>query len=316
MNTRTTSWLPVILLVATLGGCRGTAMTTDTRPDFDALWNYADPAATALQFDAVLESPRAQDDPAYRAELLTQIARTQSLQRRFDDAHATLDRAENTADPTMDRPWIRIDLERGRSFNSAGHTDNATMHFKRAWMRARATGHDGLAVDAAHMLAIVDAEPGQLQWNHRGMELARESADPDAQRWLGSLCNNIGWSHHNNGDFEAALQSFEDALAHRIEAGKEADIRVAQWCVARCLRSLTRIEEALAIQQQLNATSDPEQPDGYVAEELAECLHALGRIDEARPWFKRASELLGQDQWLRENEPDRLRRLAEHAKGT
>ena len=48
---------------------------------------------------------------------------------------------------------------------------------------------------------------------------------------------------------------------------------------------------------------------GYTEEELGECLHALGRPDEARPFFARAHERLSRDSWLVENEPDRIARL-------
>ncbi len=54
-------------------------------------------------------------------------------------------------------------------------------------------------------------------------------------------------------------------------------------------------------------------PSGYVFEEIAELLDASGRPDEARPYFRRAAELLGQDEWLMKNEAARLARL--RAKG-
>ena len=37
------------------------------------------------------------------------------------------------------------------------------------------------------------------------------------------------------------------------------------------------------------------EPDGYFHEELAECLHASGRADEAKPHFRRAYEELSKD---------------------
>ena len=49
--------------------------------------------------------------------------------------------------------------------------------------------------------------------------------------------------------------------------------------------------------------------DGFVLEEIAECLHVLGRPDEARPFFARAYEELTRDAWLSEQEPERLERL-------
>jgi hypothetical protein len=49
--------------------------------------------------------------------------------------------------------------------------------------------------------------------------------------------------------------------------------------------------------------------DGFVFEELGECLLALGRADEARPYFAQAYAELSQDEWLADNEPARLERL-------
>lgn len=60
-------------------------------PDFQGLWDYNDPAGTESKFRAVLAKAEASDDRGYQAELLTQIARAQGVQRQFDAAHATLD---------------------------------------------------------------------------------------------------------------------------------------------------------------------------------------------------------------------------------
>ncbi|HEX8682227.1 MAG TPA: hypothetical protein VF707_07935 [Ardenticatenaceae bacterium] len=51
------------------------------------------------------------------------------------------------------------------------------------------------------------------------------------------------------------------------------------------------------------------EQDGYVYEELGECLLALGRPEQARPYFARAYEEFSQDPWLVEQEPVRLQRL-------
>ncbi|HEY7093737.1 MAG TPA: hypothetical protein VH393_11185 [Ktedonobacterales bacterium] len=51
------------------------------------------------------------------------------------------------------------------------------------------------------------------------------------------------------------------------------------------------------------------EQDGYIYEEIAECLAALGRAGEARPYFTRAYETLSRDPWLAESEPARLERL-------
>ena len=52
-----------------------------------------------------------------------------------------------------------------------------------------------------------------------------------------------------------------------------------------------------------------ETKDGYVYEELAECLLILGQADEARPYFNLAYHELSKDTWLKDKEKDRLERL-------
>ena len=51
-------------------------------------------------------------------------------------------------------------------------------------------------------------------------------------------------------------------------------------------------------------------PTFYVFEELGECLLALGRVSESRPWFAKAHTELSKDAWLTANEKPRLDRLA------
>ncbi len=87
-------------------------------------------------------------------------------------------------------------------------------------------------------------------------------------------------------------------------------MRIATWCVARTLRSLSRVEEALSKQLALKAEFESTgETDGYVFEEIGECLFALKREDEARPYFAEAYEVLSQDDRLVEQEPDRIARL-------
>ncbi len=281
-------------------------------PDLQGVWDYDDPAGTESKFRAILTKAEALDDRSYHTELLTQIARAQGLQRQFDEAHRILDEADAMIDGDMHRARVRLLAERGRVFNSSGSAEKAKPCFVEAWELARREGIDGLAVDAAHMIAIVQSGNEALRWDQKALDLANSSSDPDAQRWKGSLCNNIGWSYHSADDFDHALEYFEQALEHRIAQGKADDVRVACWCVAKCLRSLDRVEEALAIQRDLEKQIDDiENPDGYVYEELAECLHALGKISEAKSYFRRAHELLSKDAWLTESEPERIERLAE-----
>ena len=273
--------------------------------DFDALWDYGDPAASEAAFRARLPGARESGDADHLAQLLTQIARAEGLQLRFDDAARTLDEAEALLTPELRAAHVRLLLERGRLLNSSQRREQSKPLFLAAWEEAREIGADGLAVDAAHMLAIVEPGEASIEWNRTAIAFAERSSDPAARRWLGSLCNNLGWAYHDKGDHEAALGLFEQALAARDAEGDPEKTRIARWCVARALRSLGRTDEALAAQQEL--LDGP--PDGFVHEELAECLTELRRDAEAKPHFAAAYELLSADPWLSRDEPERLERL-------
>jgi tetratricopeptide (TPR) repeat protein len=280
------------------------------RPNFDELWDYNDPAGTEAKFREILPSAQAAQDWQYTAELLTQIARTQGLQRDFAGADLTLNTARDMIQDPASVAQVRYLLERGRRLNSDGKPDEARPLFLEAWGLAQQLGADFHAVDAAHMLGIVDKGKASLAWNERAMEVAEASSDPRARNWLGSLYNNTGWTYHDMERYDRALKLFEKALDFRESQGNQTTIRIARWCIARCYRSVERIDEALALQQALAeeyaATGDK---DGYVQEELGECLLLLEREEEARPHFARAYAILSQDPWLQANEPERLQRL-------
>jgi len=282
----------------------------DQPPDFDALWDYNDPAETERKFRELLPAAENSTNCGYLPELLTQIARTQGLQRKFEDGHATLDRVEAGLKPDMARPRIRYLLERGRVFNSSKLPDKARPLFLEAFELGKTAGEDALAVDAAHMMAIVEPPDKQIEWNLRAMKLAEESEEPRARKWLGSLYNNLGWTYHDLKQYDKALDLFRRGVRFRDEHKQAKELRIARWCVARCLRSLDRIGEALEMQNSLLKEHDQAKTtDGYVHEELAECLLLLHREAEAQPHFAKAYAELSTDSWLAENEADRLTRL-------
>lgn len=288
----------------------------NTLTNFDDLWDYDNPADTEKRFQALLAAAEEARDLSYTLQLLTQIARAQGLQGQFDAAHKTLDRVEPFA-ATEKVVHMRYLLERGRVFNSSGDPKTAAELFQKAWTLGEATGEDFHRIDAAHMLAIVQKDPeDQLAWNNRALKLAEQSTQPRAKNWLGSLYNNIGWTYHDIRDYDQALTVFQDALAFRQDQGKPGPIRIARWCVARTLRSLNRIEEALKIQQELLAELDQAgEKDGFVYEELGECLLRLEQRDKARKYFALALKELAQMSWLAESEPERLARLKKLAQG-
>ncbi len=268
-----------------------------TSEEIDALWDYSDLEKSFQRFQEALASAPGSSD-----EIRTQIARCLGLQRKFDEGRAELASISSTASPVV---AVRIALESGRIENTAGNKTAAEPYFLQAYDLATQHQLDFYAIDAAHMMGIVTSNTDSLDWNERAIHMAEASNDRRARNWRGSLLNNTGWTYHDMGQYEKALSLFQRALDVRKEHGNETTLRIATWCVGRCLRSLKRYDEALAIQRGLEGGPSA----GYIEEELGELLLVMGHPDQSKPYFKKAYELLSRDLWLKTHEATRLERL-------
>ncbi len=284
-------------------------------PDFNKLWNFGNPKETEEKFRELLPQAEALKNETYKAELLTQIARTQGLQRNFEAAHETLNGVEEWLQNHTGEHRIKVRylLERGRAFNSSQQQAKAIPLFKEAWQLAESVGEDYYAVDALHMVAYAEmARPQEkLKWEEMAVALAEKSEDKRAKLWLGSLYNNMGWSYHDKKEYEKALEMFEKALEWQKEHGNERSIGIAKWCIAKTYRSLGRVEEALKLQQKALQEAEGVDSSGYIWEEIAECFWTLKDTDKARPFFKLAYEKLSKDPWMMANEKARMERMKE-----
>jgi tetratricopeptide (TPR) repeat protein len=282
-------------------------------PTIRDTWDFSDLAGSRARFEAMAESAAQRGDTEFQAEALTQVGRALGLEQRFDEADAVLDGAEALIADSMPAARTRLLLERGRVRNSSRRPEESVRYFTDALACAESAGLDDLAIDAAHMLGI--AEPGAdgLAWNERALAMAENTADPVARGWLGSLYNNIGWTYHDLGDHAAAMTMFERAFAFHQERDQDHRAAIARWSVAKMQRFLGQLAQAEAAHRDLLTRPDYQDSDsgGYAHEELAECLLAQGRDDEARPHFARAWQLLHNDPWLSRDEAPRLERLRE-----
>lgn len=280
-------------------------------PEIREIWDFNDPAGTEAEFKKLLSTVKDSGDTDYYLQIQTQIARAQGLQGKFKEAHRTLDQVEKDLKDEYITARLRYLLERGRVFNSSGNPEKSRPLFTQAWDLSREQGKDSFAVDAAHMLAIVNPPENQLAWNLKALDVVENSKDESLKGWLGPLYNNIGWTYHDNGRFEKALEYFKKGLDYRQEIKDDQGTRIARWTIGRCYRSLNRIDEAIKIQQDLEQEFMNENlpQDGYVYEELAECYLIKGETETARKYFKLAYDILSNDPWLKKNEPDRLERL-------
>jgi len=288
-------------------------------PDFDKLWDDAHPAATEQKFAALVPQATAANNKDYLAQLLTQLARTQSLQLKLEEAHKTLDEAKNLLTADLKRASVRYLLERGRAFNGLPSAFDATNEpkyaqarecFLAAWETAKVAGEDFYAADAAHMMALVTPPLEALSWNETAITFIEQSKDDRTKKWLGPLLNNTGWAYHDLGKYAEALPYFEKDTVYRTSLNKLPQARIARWSAAVMLRKLGQTQDALVRQLVLEKEwAEAGKPDGYVFEEIAESHLALGNPAEAKKYFALAYAQLSPDDTLQQTEPKRLERL-------
>ena len=271
-----------------------------------ATWNFDDLDATETRFREQLEHERTD---VGRAEVLTQLARVEGLRGDFDAGDRLIDEAAILAeDDAIAR--ARIELERGRLRRSGGDPAAARPLFDAAFRLALDADVTFIAVDAAHMAALVAPDlNGFVDWTEQGIEIAGKSRD--SKYWLGPLYNNLGWAYYDEGSYEEALDPFERALAAREEDQENrVAIEIARYAVGKTLRALGRSAEAVPLLEAAVAWADAEgAPDGWFHEELAEEYAALGRDREAAQQARAAIPLLKRDDPAFAPDEDRVARL-------
>lgn len=230
----------------------------------DTLWDFHDPAASAERFRRA-EAGAAHNDDA-RAELQTQLARALGLQGSFDEGHAVLEHIQSPSGHVR----ARAALERGRLHCLAGEPEQAVPLFTLAAREAASAGAQFIALDALHMLALSDAGHEE-EWTIEGLLVLDKATDDRTRRWGVALHNNLAWYLHDTGRPEEALGEFELALTVATDVGTPEQRFIGRWGVARCLRTLGRRAEALAIQQELGAERPEEE---FVQAELAKLAEA------------------------------------------
>lgn len=289
----------------------GATTMPDKLPAVDSGWNFQDPAESEANFLDLIERGQALGDSAYVVETMTQLARSIGMQRRFDEAHSVLSEAESMLTEDMQLARVRLLLEWGRAINSGGDSAGSIEHFEEALSISRSVDLEYLAVDAAHMLGIVEQPDNAIRWNETAIEMAEAAADERARTWLGPLYNNLAWTYNDLGKHEDALALFEKDILFRESQGREFQASIALWSKAKTLRFLGRVPKALEIQQSLIDHTDRKgkAAEGYTHEEIGECLLLLGRREEAAPHFAIAHTRLGNEPWLKANESERLSRI-------
>jgi tetratricopeptide (TPR) repeat protein len=283
--------------------------------DADLPWERAEEGEVALT--AMLES--LSDQPERAAEVMTQIARARSLKGKTREAELALDRADQLLAsrgnaPRATKPTLRILLERGRLDVLKKTPSSARRFFLEAFEIASTSGELFFAIDAARMMSLIETPKLRSTWTRRALDLAEGSGDARARAWLGTLYTAMAWHFFGLLQLPNAFELFEKAAAFFDAEGARRKAIVARCARARTLRAMHRVDEALEAQQKLLVDLKTHgEENGLVYEEIAECLQALRRVDEAQPYFARAYNLLTSSD-ANEIEASRMARLKTMAK--
>ena len=247
--------------------------------DVAPLWKFSDPAGSEKRFREALATASGDD----AIELQTQIARTWGLRGDFEQARRILAGVEPGIAKAGASAQVRYHLELGRTWASPAHPpeqvtperrERARAEYTAAFEKAKAAKLDYLALDALHMMVMVDPSPAeQMAWNEKALAYLEASPQAEAKKWEGPLRNNLGYAYHLAGRYDEAIVQFRLSLAAYERDGRAVDARIAWWMIARTLRLQGKGAEAIAIQQRLEREwAAVGEPDPYVYEEL-ELLH-------------------------------------------
>ena len=302
--------------------------------NFDELLGSADPATVEIKFKELLPEAEAQADKSVYLQILSQLALTQAMLKKFDEAHSTLDQAESLLTPAYDLAKVRILLERGRVFHQKslfGSQDKAERakdlaqafsFFKNSYELSKTHHFDYHTANAAHMLAIASEKiQDKILWNERAIECSSASRDQRTRAWISALQNNLGQNYLEAKEYSKALAIFQATLEMKEKEGVPFFIRHAKWTLAHTLRLLDRLDESLEILNLLvkenedmvknNKLDVPEQvlssSRGFLYEDLAEIYMA-----KAKQAASAAYDDLSKEEWIHLTEyKHRLDRMLE-----
>lgn len=292
---------------------------------FDELFQGA-PAEIEPRLSSLRPLAAIHPDASLAPQIESQIALVQGMQQRWEEAFATLDRAEQLPGAEVPLARVRLLLERGRVYHQARRMAEAMPWMIASYELSQANRLDYHAINAAHMVAIVAEDVAtKIHWNAIAIQLTESTTDEKAKTWQIVLQNNIGQAYIAAGQYQNALIAFECCRHLAFQQGNALVERGARWGIARAKRSLGEVGEALSIQQQLLEEYNTIEREGslpgeligmargMVYEELAELSP-----DQAAEYATKALQDLGVNTWFHDLEPVRwmrLQRLASEPNG-
>lgn len=172
-------------------------------------------------------------DSSVLTEAVAMIGRTYLITGKLAECDLLLKRAKRTADPDSPLGWSRYLGVRGRFEWQENRLEDARQTFNEMYDYCLTKGLHERAIDATHMMAIVEDLEGQVRWGLKGIKAAEKG---QVTQWLGPLWNNLGATYEDLENYDKALEAYKKAREYHYEHGDETNRLIADWAVGHAYR--------------------------------------------------------------------------------
>lgn len=279
---------------------------------FENMWDYSDPVASENSFYSEIYQ---QGDNAFTIwELQTQIANALRIQGKFDESRHILNSIQagiEFAPDTHEKIIVGTlyNLEMGRLLADTGKLKAAYRYFGFALELSVTTNVDALIIDASEMLACAGFTDETIDFSLNKIEQLTDSTNSEDKLLMASYAVIVGLIYSANSEYQKAIEQFMHARDIFSKCNKAELTRIVRLKICRAQRLLGQYKIALLeLRTQEQLLKEENRIDGFVFEEIAENLHALG-YESAQIYFSKAFQNLEITTLLKFREPDRLSRL-------
>ena len=242
-------------------------------------------------YDKTYQKAREEFNKPVEVEALSQMARLSLIAGNVETGQDFLGQARERASDSEPLGWSRFLGVEGRFEWKAGNLKTAHNTFEQMFEFCIQHSLWGRAVDAAHMVAIVAEKiEDQIQWTHKGIEMAEAHGAP---QWLGPLWNNLGGIYHDNKQFDSALSCYLKARIYHWQYSGETSKLFADYHVGMTYRLTGQFDEAAKWLRPVLAWAERianHSAIGQCCEDLGEIEIAQGNKSAGLELFKRARE--------------------------
>ncbi|MEA2031726.1 MAG: hypothetical protein U9N55_09075 [candidate division Zixibacteria bacterium] len=289
------TWAPVVLSIEQKN--KGTNMN-DIPISADSLLKKADATFNSHNYKLALEQYRTAMEESQKefnvsveTEALAQMARMNLILGDTEIGRKWLSKAGDIANESDPMGWSRYLGVRGRFEWQDNDLKSARVTFEKMFDFCNVNALLGRAVDAVHMIAIISEAPeDQIEWGHRGIEIAEAS---DNESWLGPLFNNLACTYWEIKQYDSALTYYLKAREYHWRFSGEVAKLFADYHIGMTYRFLGKNDKSRKWLRPVLAWAERLENHGAIGqtcEDLGEADIADGKKDSGLKMLYRARE--------------------------